>query len=327
MEGSAFVDSATHGTQQVFGSTSGKNYREFLFGWKPKGPRKNEPKYSYAHSFGSAKGENAFMHARVSDRVDEYGNKLLFVEEFQSDMHQPISAAIRAADKAGKKVGKEGKYFPRLDVAVAKSNQSNLEQMANIQRQIDRLLETNPKSPKLAKLYEQKDMIRGIEADKASNLGKNTSGIPEGPFKDSQDYMEFAIKYLMRVAKDGNYDGVAFSTPTIKNLGLARGNRDYQGNIIAYGQILKNAIRKAKSKSGADLVETSIEGPGRATGRGGSDPSYFGVPALMLKGNKKALEKISKGLPAYKEGGLTKTTPPEKGPLPDGIFKDVVPTL
>ena len=327
MEGSAFVGSPSHGSSQVFGSTSGKNYREFLFGWKPKGPRKNEPKYSYAHSFGAAKGENAFMHARVSDRVDEYGNKLLFVEEFQSDMHQPISAAIRAADKAGKKVGKEGKYFPRLDVAVAKSNQSNLEQMANIQRQIDRLLETNPKSPKLAKLYEQKDMIRGIEADKASNLGKNTSGIPEGPFKDSQDYMEFAIKYLMRVAKDGNYDGVAFSTPTIKNLGLARGNRDYQGNIIAYGQILKNAIRKAKSKSGADLVETSIEGPGRATGIGGSDSSYFGVPALMLKGNKKALEKISKGLPAYKEGGLTKTVPPEKGPLPYGIFKDVVPRL
>jgi hypothetical protein len=329
MEGSAFVGSPSHSSSQVFGSTSGKNYREFLFGWKPKGPRKNEPKYSYAHSFGGAKGENAFMHARVSDRVDEYGNKLLFVEEFQSDMHQPISAAIRAADKTGKKVGKEGKYFPRLDVAVAKSNQANLEQMANIQRQIDRLLETNPKSPKLAKLYEQKDMIRGIEADKASNLGKNTSGIPEGPFKDSQDYMEFAIKYLMRVAKDGNYDGVAFSTPTIKNLGLTRGSRDYQGNIIAYGQILKNAIKKAKSKSGADLVETSIQGPGIQRGRWGGEqePSYFGVPALMLKGNKKALEKISKGLPAYKEGGLTKTVPPEKGPLPYGIFKDVVPKL
>ena len=329
MEGSAFVGSPSHGTSQIFGSTSGKNYREFLFGWKPKGPRKNEPKYSYAHSFGAAKGENAFMHARVSDRVDEYGNKLLFVEEFQSDMHQPISAAIRKADKAGKKVGKEGKYFPRLDVAAAKSNQANLEQMANIQRQIDRLLETNPKSPKLAKLYEQKDMIRGIEADKASNLGKNTSGIPEGPFKDSQDYMEFAIKYLMRVAKDGNYDGVAFSTPTIKNLGLTRGSRDYQGNIIAYGQILKNAIKKAKSKSGADLVETSIQGPRIQRGRWGNEqePSYFGVPALMLKGNKKALEKISKGLPAYKEGGLTKTVPPEKGPLPYGIFKDVVPKL
>ena len=331
MEGSAFVGSPSHGSSQVFGgSTKDLNYREFLFNWKPKGPRINEPKYDYAHSFGNAKGENAFMHARVSDRVDEYGNKLIFVEEFQSDMHQPISAAIRAAEKKGKKVPKEGKYFPRLDVATAKSNKSNLEQMANIQRQIERLLETNPRSPKLKKLYEQKDMIRGIESDAAASAGKGTSNIPEGPFKNSQDYMEFAIKYLLRVAKDGNYDGVAFSTPAIKNLKMTPGSKDYQGNIIAYGNILKNAIQKAKSKSGADLVETSIGAKvDRQTGRYGSEDvmQYFGVPALMLKGNVKALEKVSKGLPAYKEGGLTETIPPEKGPLPYGIFKDVVPTL
>jgi len=331
MEGSAFVGSPSHGSSQVFGgSTSGKNYREFLFNWKPKGPRINEPKYDYAHSFGGAKGENAFMHARVSDRVDEYGNKLIFVEEFQSDMHQPISAALRKAEKEGKKIPKEGKYFPRLDVATAKSNKSNLEQMANIQRQIERLLETNPRSPKLKKLYEQKEMIRGIESEAAQSAGKGTSNIPEGPFKNSQDYMEFAIKYLLRVAKDGNYDGVAFSTPAIKNLKMTPGSKDYQGNIIAYGNILKNAIQKAKSKSGADLVETSIGAKvDRQTGRYGSEDvmQYFGVPALMLKGNTKALEKISKGLPAYKDGGLTETIPPEKGPLPYGIFKDVVPTL
>jgi len=328
MEGSAFVGSPSHGSSQVLGSTRGKNYREFLFNWKPKGPRTNEPKYDYAHSFSGAKGENAFMHARVSDRVDEYGNKLIFVEEFQSDMHQPISAAIRAAEKEGKKIPKKGRYAPRLDVDVPVDSKANLEQMANIQRQIDRLLETNPRSPKLAKLYEQKDMIRNIETPKIAK--GDHSGIPEGPFKNSQDYMEFAIKYLLRVAKDGNYDGVAFSTPAIKNLKMTPGSKDYQGNIIAYGNILKNAIQKAKSKSGADLVETSIGAKvDRQIGRYGSEDvmQYFGVPALMLKGNTKALEKISKGLPAYKEGGLTKTVPPEKGPLPYGIFKDVVPTL
>ena len=328
MEGSAFVGSPSHGSSQVFGSTSGKNYREFLFNWKPKGPRANEPKYDYAHSFSGAKGENAFMHARVSDRVDEYGNKLIFVEEFQSDMHQPISAALRKAEKEGKKIPKGGRYAPRLDVDVPVDSKANLEQMANIQRQIDRLLETNPRSPKLAKLYEQKDMIRNIETPKIAK--GDHSGIPEGPFKNSQDYMEFAIKYLLRVAKDGNYDGVAFSTPAIKNLKMTPGSKDYQGNIIAYGNILKNAIQKAKSKSGADLVETSIGAKvDRQTGHYGSEDvmQYFGVPALMLKGNTKALEKISKGLPAYKDGGLTETIPPEKGPLPYGIFKDVVPTL
>ena len=47
----------------------------------------------------------------------------------------------------------------------------------------------------------------------------------------------------------------------------------------------------------------------------------------MIKGNKKAMEKISKGLPAYAKGGLTKTTPPEKGPQPYGIMQDVVSPL
>jgi len=310
MQGSAFVDRPAHAGSQTL--SGGQNHREFIFRYNPKGPRKNEPVYNYAHSFGSAKTDNAFMHARISDRVDEYGNKLLFVEEFQSDMHQPISAAVREATKAGKPIPKAGKYSPRLDKEVAKLNKDNLEQMANIQRQIDRLLETKPDSPKLAKLYEQKEIIRNIEKDKASKLGKNTSNIPEGPFKNSQDYMEFAIKYLLRVAKDGNYDGVAFSTPAIKNRSIGPDNKDYKGNLIAYGDILKNAIRKAKSKSGADLFETSI-GSGSSYG---DAPKYYGVPALMIKGNTKALEKISKGLPAYNEGGLVQN-----------VFNDVVPTL
>ena len=310
LQGSAFVGRPVHAGSQTL--SGGQNHREFIFRYNPKGPRKNEPVYNYAHSFGSAKTDNAFMHARISDRVDEYGNKLLFVEEFQSDMHQPISAAVREATKAGKAIPKAGKYSPRLDKEVAKLNKDNLEQMANIQRQIDRLLETKPDSPKLAKLYEQKEIIRNIERDKASKLAENTSNIPEGPFKNSQDYMEFAIKYLLRVAKDGNYDGVAFSTPAIKNRSIGPDNKDYKGNLIAYGDILKNAIRKAKSKSGADLFETTI-GSGRSYG---DAPKYYGVPALMIKGNTKALEKISKGLPAYNEGGLVQD-----------VFNDVVPTL
>jgi len=323
----AYTGRSQYGGQQTL--DGGQNHREFLFSYKPKGPRKNEPVYNYAHSFGSADTKNAFMHARVSDRVDEYGNKLLFVEEFQSDMHQPISRAIREATKAGKEIPKEGRYAARLDVEQPKLNKSNLQQMELIQRQIDRLLETKPNSPKLAKLYEQKEIIRNMERDAAKKLSKETTGIPEGPFKNSQDYMEFAIKYLLRVAKDGNYDGVAFSTPAVKNRNLSRGSKDYQGNLVAYGDILKKALAKAKSKSGADLIQTSIKGDQIRGGSfgGRSEWNYYGVPVLMLKGNTKALEKISKGLPAYSKGGLTKTVPPEKGPQPYGIMKDVIQPL
>ena len=47
----------------------------------------------------------------------------------------------------------------------------------------------------------------------------------------------------------------------------------------------------------------------------------------MIKGNPKAAEKISRGIAAYKDGGLTKTVPPKSGPEPYGILNDVVPPL
>jgi hypothetical protein len=326
MESSAFVDTPKHASSQVLPGAS--NERELLFRWKPKGPRSAEPTYSYQHGFGAAKQKNAFMHIRVSDRIDEYGNKFIFVEEIQSDMHQPISAALRKMRKLEaegdttsskyRKALKASRYAPRKDVEVATAN---LEQMANIQRQIERLLATNPKSDKLQKLYAAKEEIRGIE--KAKGAVGDTSGIPEGPFKNSQDYMEFAIKYLLRMAKDGNYDGVAFSTPAIKNRGLLPGDKSFRGNLEAYGPILNNAIRKARAKTGADYFETAIQ----STHPNSSEKAYYNVPTLMIKGNPKAIEKISKGLPAYKDGGLTKTVPPKSGPEPYGILNDVVPPL
>jgi len=330
MESSAFVDTPKHASSQVL--PGGSNSRELLFRWKPKGPRSAEPRYDYQHSFGSAQQKNAFMHIRISDRIDEYGNKFIFMEEIQSDMHQPISAALRkmrkleaqgdTTSKAYREALKASRYAPRKDIEVATAN---LEQMANIQRQIERLLATNPKSDKLQKLYAAKEEIRGIE--KAKGAVGDHSGIPEGPFKNSQDYMEFAIKYLLRMAKDGKYDGVAFSTPAIKNRGLLPGDRSYRGNLEAYGPILKNAIKKARAKTGADYFETAIQSKQTARGQYDESPVFYNVPTLMIKGNPKAIEKISKGLPAYKDGGLTKTVPPKSGPEPYGILNDVVPPL
>ena len=130
-------------------------------------------------------------------------------------------------------------------------------------------------------------------------------------------------KYLLRMAKDGNYDGVAFSTPAIKNRGLLPGDKSYRGNLEAYGPILKNAINKARAKSGADYFETAIQ----STHKNTDEKVYYNVPTLMIKGNPKAIERISQGLPAYKDGGLTKTVPPKRGPEPYGILNDVVPPL
>ena len=91
--------------------SGGENYREFVFKYKhPKGSRRGtEPVFEYeSHPFGLDKvdRENAFVHARISDRTDEYGRRILHIEEIQSDMHQKINAAarrVRRAEAEGKR--------------------------------------------------------------------------------------------------------------------------------------------------------------------------------------------------------------------------------
>ena len=103
-------------------------------------------------------------------------------------------------------------------------------------------------------------------------------------------------KYLLRMAKDGKYDGVAFANPKIKNRSLQPGDRSYQGNLGAYGPILNKALAQASKKTGANLLNTAI--------RDTEGRIYGNVKLLNLKGNQMAEEIISKGVSAYSEGGL-----------------------
>ena len=98
------------GTQTLSG---GENYREFVFKYKhPKGSlRETEPYMSYgdvAKKQGAPEHFTAladrdtmggFMHMRISDRTDEFGRRILHIEEIQADMHQAMNAAQRALKK------------------------------------------------------------------------------------------------------------------------------------------------------------------------------------------------------------------------------------
>ena len=96
------------------------------------------------------------------------------------------------------------------------------------------------------------------------------------------------------MAKDSGYDGVAFSSPQVKNLNLRPGDRSYQGNIGAYGPMLDNAIKKVSKKVGTIPQTTVIKIP---------DGRVFRIRYLDVKNNKEAKSNIAKGTPAYREGG------------------------
>ena len=275
----------------------GDNYREFLFKYEPGKLRTGEPIYTYAHDFGLTSSQRAggIVHARVSDRTDEFGRRLMFVEEIQSDMHQPIQRALREAKITGSKPDRSQSYAFRQDMKdllYGKEMQANKQQLDLINLKIENLLATNPRSPALPKLRQEREKIRVIIAESMTKEGKQGGDVPMGPFQTSKEYMEFVAKYLVRVAKDGDYDGVAFSTPAIKNRNLSPGGRDYQGNVAAYGPILNGALKETSKKTGANLLNTVIkDDQGRVFGQ---------VKMLNLKDNKN----VGSSFSAYAKGGI-----------------------
>jgi len=300
---------AHEGTQTLGG---GENYREFLFSYKqPAGsPRAIEPEYKYAHDFNLDQSDRmgGFVHMRTSDRTDEFGRRLLHIEEIQSDMHQPINAAARRVKKAqaeGKTNQrayqddlKKSKYAPRGDL-VKEVDNANEQQMMLIQSKIEDLL-AQPQTPqmatRIARLNRERAKVRKIIADKRAKAQEGEhSGVPQGPYAKTEDYNEFVMKYALRTAQEGGYDGISISSSAIKNRSLNPGSRDFGGNIAAYGPMAEGAMKKAAKKSGAKYLKTSI-----------IDDKNRGweIPMILLKDNPEAAAKIARGLPAYQRGGI-----------------------
>ena len=305
-----YAKEATYRGQQMMGG--GSNYREFLFKYnhKPGSLRNTEPSYTYAHDFGlgTSQRNNGFVHMRTSDRTDEFGRRILHIEEIQSDMHQPINAAgrrVKKAQAAGQTNQsayrndlKNSKYADRGDL-VRETDNANEQQMMLIQSKIEDLLsmpQTQQTQVRLARLNRERAKIRNIIADKRAKAGSgDNSGIPQGPYSKTEDYNEFVMKYALKTAQEGGYDGISISTPAIKNRTTSVGSRDYIGNLTAYGPIAEGAMKKVSKKSGAKFMKSVIVD---------EDNRAYEIPMLLIKDNPQAMDRISKGLGAYKRGGI-----------------------
>jgi hypothetical protein len=303
------------GTQTLSG---GENYREFVFKYKhPRGSlRETEPYMTYGQvakkqgapehftSLADRETMGGFMHMRISDRTDEFGRRILHIEEIQADMHQAmnrkqreIKRMIEEGRKPSKKQLAEAKYAPRGDLIAETVDKANEEQLGLILAKIDEI-QSGPmnkqKQIRLNRLNKERVKIRKIIEEKKTKMAKGDhSGVPMGPLSKTEDYNEFVMKYAVKVAQEGGYDGVTISSAAIKNRGIAVGNRDYKGNLIAYGPMAEGAMKKAAKKSGAKFIKTAImDGDGRG----------WEVPMIWL--DDVSRETVKKGTPIYKRGGM-----------------------
>lgn len=162
----------------------GENYREVLFKLPVK---EGEQGFKTDHFFGE---QNILAHVRLNDRTDSEGNKVLFVEEIQSDWHQQ-----------GRKRGYEGEF-----------NQGRFDELDKIVRAAGKKAENKEEIPNTQLAAVQEGLIsREIYDEYVLLYNRQYSGqVPDAPFRKT--WHEFALKRILRMAAEEGYDKIAWTT-------------------------------------------------------------------------------------------------------------------
>lgn len=177
---------------EIFQPETGKVIESYNPGDKADAERavKWQTKYKEGNYVSSHFDEpNIFAHTRVNDRVDSKGNKILFMEEVQSDWHQE-----------GRKKGYKG----------------DVESIDNLPDGYTVEPTAGSETQWYAKKPNGEIIASGFNKEGATNAAINElnrkadSTVPDAPFKKT--WHEFVLKRMIREAAEKGYDKIAWTT-------------------------------------------------------------------------------------------------------------------
>jgi len=135
---------------------------------------------------------NVVAHVRMNDRFDEDGNKVLFLEEVQSDWHQE-----------GKKKG--------YNTGISKEEENEIIKIDNrineLMAKAEPYLEKGEDAPEelRSSVYKLKERRHALEIKRDT-----IQGVPPAPFSDN--WHEMVMKRMLRYAAENGYDKIAWTT-------------------------------------------------------------------------------------------------------------------
>jgi len=205
---------------------------------------------------------NVLAHIRVQDRKGANGEKILHVEEIQSDWHQ-----------AGRKKG----YGPQLE------EQYRAYYTTPDGQQVDIGFGKTPEEvERMTQAAGWNKMPVKIETEKTvRQIGE---GVPDAPFK--KNWHELAMKRLLNYAADNGYDSIAITpgAEQAKRYSLAKqleevqfdpntgylSGRDYDGKlVVAQKGVTAENLEDYIGKEGAQkILQTPVDEVGQHTLRG-----------------------------------------------------------
>lgn len=152
---------------------------------------------------------NVLAHIRMNDRVGPNGEKVLHVEELQSDWHQK-----------GRREGyQSAEPVDPAKIARAKQAMDDLTIKYNVERQrLGQEMGEDWRSNRVAARPELQNIKTEYELavdDYERLTSKIRSGVPDAPFKETPEWMGLAMKRVLDEAVAGGYDAVSW-TPGVK---------------------------------------------------------------------------------------------------------------
>lgn len=238
-----------------------ENYREFtLHIANPNTPTRYGSDKGVKH-FG---GGDELLHYRTTDRIDEDGKKVLFVEEIQSDLHSTASSKQERANYELPK-GTIEKTYADIEAIKPKDGKGLLAYDTSVETEFEftapngtvqtlspqqivmigkRLKGDNSYALTTPDgLYNYLDINEDAIKSFVDMYGKDNalkisdmlepivmSGkLPDYPYKGN-DWIELAVKDIMKLAAEGDYDRVAFTNPATQ-LRRNRKNLEYIDEI------------------------------------------------------------------------------------------------
>ena len=176
-----------------------------------------EKKQSFRSSHFSE--PNILAHARVSDRTGPNGEKILHVEEIQSDWHQK---GRKEGYRDQKENVNEKKYYEyvkdlisRYQDRIANTYAPNETDPLKKSMQIPQALRDERDPQKIAESMGELDKLQDMFVLMYQELSAANKGVPDAPFK--QNWHELVMKRLLDDAAKNGYDKVVI-TPGIEQV-------------------------------------------------------------------------------------------------------------
>ena len=135
-------------------------------------------------------------------------------------------------------------------------------------------------------------------------MDMTAEGVPEAPFKKSENQAKIAIKIALNLARENGYDGVVMISGKAKNYGANASGTNAKGNLGFYNNIATKAMKNAAKNNGLDFSSTNI--------KDGKGNTWAKLPYINIKGTP------TQPVDMYKNTG---------GYIHYPSFVDVVPTL